>query len=119
MAYFDYLDNGKVAEMRDTQFMETWARISAWISLICLGLFLIPVILFCFFDINVYFWFAGFNLIGVGLGIFGIIIDTKTLGIAKSKRITTAVGNMALALNILWLLLNLSLLVAGVVIAII
>ena len=118
MAYFDYLENGKIAELRDTQFMELWARRSAWISLICLGLFLIPIILFCFFDINVYFWFVGFNLIGVGLGIFGIIIDTKTLSVAKSKRVTSAVGNMALALNILWLLLNLTLLVAGIVLAV-
>ncbi len=119
MAYFDYLDNEKATVLRDTRLMDTWGRMAAWFSLGGMIAFLITVVLFCVLDIQVYFWFCAFNIVGIGLNITGIVLDSKTLKTAKVKKVQSLVGNMALALNILWLLLNITVAAIAITLAII
>ena len=108
MGYFDYIDNKQKKEELTVILDERWAKISFYISLAALGCFVLSVIFSATIHFEVSMWFNVPNFLGIAAGIVGIVFDQKTFVHFKKKRQSSPIANMALALNILWILLNIA-----------
>ena len=115
MGYFDYLDNKQKKEEMTVTVDEHWARIAFYISLGALGLFVLSLILVPIVHTGVSLWFNVVNILGIGAGVTGIVYDQKTIKHFKRKRQPSAIANMAMALNILWILAHIVMIVLNIV----
>ena len=111
MGYFDYIDSKDKREELNITLNERWAKLSFFISLGALGLFALSVVITVFAHFGVSLWINVPNFLGIALGIVGIVFDLKTFKLFKKKRQSSPIANMALALNILWILMNIMMLV--------
>ena len=108
MGYFDYIDSKQKREELNIILDERWAKIAFYISLASLGLFILSVIFSAKIKFGVSMWFNVPNFLGIAAGITGIVFDQKTFVHFRKKRQSSPIANMALALNILWILLNIA-----------
>ncbi len=106
MGYFDYIDSKQKQEELTITLDERWARIAFYVSFGVLGLFVLSLILTAIVHMGVSLWFNVVNVIGIGVGIAGLVLNQKTLKHFKRKRQPSAMANMARALNILWILMH-------------
>lgn len=111
MGYFDYLDSKDKQEELNIALNEHSAKISFYVSLGVLGLFVLSVIIASFAHFGVSLWINVPNFLGIALGVVGIVFDQKTFKHFKKKRQSSPIANMALALNILWILMHVMMLV--------
>ena len=104
MGYFDYIDSKQKKEELTITVDEHWARISFFVSLGALGLFFLSINLFAILHFVVSDWLNVPNFLVIAVGIVGIVFDLLTFHRFKRKRQSSPIANMALALNILWIL---------------
>ena len=104
MGYFDYIDNKEKKDEMTVTLDEHWAKISFFVSLGALGLFILSIILTFAVHMGVSMWFNVPNFFFFFTSIVGIVFVSITFNHFKRRRQKSAIANMALALNILWLL---------------
>lgn len=116
MAYFDYLDK-QVQQTKEFKEFEPLSNTSFWLSMGSLLVFLISVVLFIFvMQIGENVFMGICPLVGLVVAVVGLFFAQKAAGQAKIKRIKHAKTNMSRALNLLFGLLCLVLLVANTLI---
>ena len=106
MGFFDYVDNGKLKEEREVKYMEEYASKSMKISIAGAGCVFLSILLLAFLDISTFWWLGIINVLGIASAIVGLVINSKTLSVAKKQKIKSALGNLAQGLHILLALLN-------------
>lgn len=106
MGYFDYVDNGKLKEVREVKYMEEYAHKAMKISIIGAICVFLSILLLAFLDISTFWWLGIINILGVVSGIVGIIVNRKTLSVARKQKIKSPLGNLAQGLHILLAMLN-------------
>ena len=107
MGYFDYLDNKQKQEEQKVSIDEHSARVSFFIGLGSLAFLIVSIVFAYTIHFGVSLWFNVPNVLGIAVSVVAIILDQKTFKSFKKKRQSSPIANMSLALNILFILLNL------------
>lgn len=106
MGYFDYLDNKQKKEELTLSVDEHWAKVSFFIGLGALALFILSLIFVPTIHFGKSVWFNVPNFLGIAVGVVAIVFDQKTFIHFKKKRQSSPIAKMSLALNILFILLH-------------
>ena len=106
MGYFDYVDNGKLKEQKEIKFMEEYAHKAMLVSIAGGSCVVLSIILLVFLDICTFWWLGFINIGGIVSAIIGLIINNKTLSVARKQKIKSPLANLAQALHIFLFMLN-------------
>ncbi len=111
MAYFDYLENKNQAIQKDLAFAQNYNKLSMWLIIASLAVFIIDIIVFCLVPAGKVIWLD--ILVGAGLiaGIIGVVYALKVRGMAKQKHNKNPLANFLAVWGLLLVLLQIIILV--------
>lgn len=106
MAYFDYLEAKNISAQKDLAFAESYNKISMWLTLASVILFIVNVIIFSCVRVGSIIWLDIVVAAGIAVGIAGMVYALKVRALAKRKRNKDYLANFLAVWSLFFVLLN-------------